>query len=140
MLQETLKPQEFFDRDVNNFILGNNHGFCRLLIRYLKKLNYNVVYLGSKYDKQLSEFVIDSKKLVEKYLKENSCILMGGEITNIIDKKNVGIGGRNQEALCLLLDFFCNYTRDDYSIIFIGTDGIDGNSIGLRGVNYPYNN
>ena len=54
MIPETLKPKEFFERDVNNFILGNNHGFCSLLIQYLKKLNYNVKYLGSKYDKRLS--------------------------------------------------------------------------------------
>jgi glycerate 2-kinase len=138
MIPETLKPKEFFERDVNNFIIGNNYGFCSLLIQYLNKLGYNVIYLGSRYDKRLPEFVDDSKKLVEKYLKENNnCILMGGEITNTVNKNNTGRGGRNQEALCLLLDFFCNYNYNDYSIIFMGTDGIDGNSMAAGGLISP---
>ena len=62
---------------------------------------------------------------------------MGGEITNTVNKNNVGRGGRNQEALCLLLDFFCNYNSNDYSIIFIGTDGIDGNTPAAGGLISP---
>jgi glycerate 2-kinase len=137
LIPETLKPKEFFERDVNNFIIGNNYEFCGFLIRYLKKKGYNVLYLGSGYDKHLPEFIDDSKEIVKKYLKENSCILMGGEITNTVNKNNVGRGGRNQEALCLLLDFFCNYNPNDYSIIFIGTDGIDGNTTAAGGLISP---
>ncbi|HEY0579917.1 MAG TPA: MOFRL family protein, partial [Candidatus Nitrosocosmicus sp.] len=75
--------------------------------------------------------------LIENYLRENSCILIGGEITSTINKKKIGKGGRNQESLCYLLDFFCNNNYKDYSIIFIGTDGIDGNSKAAGGIITP---
>ncbi|MER5175770.1 MAG: DUF4147 domain-containing protein [Candidatus Nitrosocosmicus sp.] len=136
-LPETLKPKEFVERDINNFIIGNNYGFCDLLIQYLRKFKYDVKYLCYEYDKQLSNFIDESKILIEKYLKKNSCILIGGEITNTVNKKKIGKGGRNQESICYLLDFFCNCHYDDFSVIFIGTDGIDGNSKAAGGLITP---
>ena len=59
------------------------------------------------------------------------------EITNTIIGKNIGKGGRNQESLCHLLNFFCNCQIEDYSVIFIGTDGIDGNSKAAGGLISP---
>ncbi len=136
-LPETLKPKEFYQMDIHNFIIGNNHGFCNLLIHYLRKLKYDIKYFSSNYNKKLSEFIEDSKYLIENYLKTSSCVLIGGEITNTINKKKIGKGGRNQESLCCLLNFFYNSHIDDYSIIFIGTDGIDGNSKAAGGLITP---
>ncbi len=136
-LPETLKFEDFVQKDINNFIIGNNFVFCNLLLQFLKKCNYNVVYLGSQYDGQLLRFIDDSKKFIDKCLKKNSCILIGGEITNPIGNKKIGKGGRNQEAICHLIDFFCNCNFDDYSVIFLGTDGIDGNSKAAGGLLTP---
>jgi len=136
-LPETLKFEDFVQKDINNFIIGNNFVFCNLLLQFLKKYNYEVVYLGSECDVQLLKFIDDSKKFIEKYFKKNSCILIGGEITNPIVNKKIGKGGRNQEAICHLIDFFCNCNFDDYSVIFIGTDGIDGNSKAAGGLLTP---
>ena len=137
-LPETLKIKEFVERNIHNFIIGNNYGFCNLLIHYLSKLKYNIKYFCPNYDKQLSEF-IDGFQLLNRnpFEEDNSCILIGGEITNTINKKKIGRGGRNQESLCYLLNFFCNCHYDDYSIIFIGTDGIDGNSKAAGGLITP---
>ena len=136
-LPETLKFKEFIEKDVHNFIIGNNHEFCNFLIHYLSKLNYDIKYFVSNYDKQLSDFITDSKYLIENYLVESSCILIGGEITSRINNKKIGKGGRTQESLCYLLDFFCNNHYNDYSVIFIGTDGIDGNSKAAGGIITP---
>ncbi len=136
-LPETLKFKEYIERDVHNFIIGNNHGFCNFLIHYLSKLKYDIKYFVPNYDKQLFEFIKDSKYLIENYLMGNSCILIGGEITSTINKKKIGMGGRTQESLCYLLDYFCNNHYNDYSIIFIGTDGIDGNSKAAGGIITP---
>jgi glycerate 2-kinase len=136
-LPETLKFKEFVERDVHNFIIGNNHEFCNFLIHYLSKLNYDIKYFVSNYDKQLFDFITDCKYLIENYLVENSCILIGGEITSTINNKKIGKGGRAQESLCYLIDFFCNNHYKDYSIIFIGTDGIDGNSKAAGGIITP---
>ena len=46
-------------------------------------------------------------------------------------------GEEDQESLCYLLDFFCNNNYKDYSVIFIGTDGIDGNTKSPGGIITP---
>ncbi len=136
-IPETLKLKDFLKKDVSNFIIGNNTGFCNLIIQYLQSLGYEMNYLCLNYDNQILEFITESKKIVKDFLKKNSCVLIGGEITNTIIKKNIGKGGRNQESLCYLLDFFCDCQNEDYSVIFIGTDGIDGNSKAAGGLISP---
>jgi glycerate 2-kinase len=136
-IPETLKHKDFMKKDVSNFIIGNNTGFCNLIVQYLKSLGYEMTYLCLNYDNQILKFIDESKKIVKDFLKKNSCVLIGGEITNTITKKNIGKGGRNQESLCHLLDFFCNCQNEDYSVIFIGTDGIDGNSKAAGGLISP---
>ena len=136
-IPETLKHKDFMKKDVSNFIIGNNTGFCNLIVQYLKSLGYEMKYLCLNYDNQILEFIDESKKIVKDYLKKNSCVLIGGEITNAIIKKNIGKGGRNQESLCHLLNFFCNCKIEDFSVIFIGTDGIDGNSKAAGGLISP---
>ncbi|HXT83954.1 MAG TPA: DUF4147 domain-containing protein [Verrucomicrobiae bacterium] len=137
-LPETLKSIEYSQMNVNNFIMGNNNTFCNTLIKYFDLKGYDVDYLGSNCNKQISVFVNDCKTIFKKLRKKN-CIIMGGEITNIVDKNNNGVGGRNQEALSLLIDYIhnCNIDYDDYSIIFLGTDGIDGNSLMAGGLVSP---
>jgi glycerate-2-kinase len=136
-IPETLKYQDFMKKDVSNFIIGNNTRFCNLIVQYLKSLGYEMKYLCLNYDSQILEFITESKKIVKDFLKKNSFVLIGGEITNTITKKKIGKGGRNQESLCHLLNFFCNCQDEDYSVIFIGTDGIDGNSKAAGGLISP---
>ncbi len=137
-LSETLKSSEFCKMNVNNFVLSNNVEFCNAIVQYFKLLGYNVDYLGSRYDKQISEFIVDSE-IIFKKIQKKSCIIIGGEITNIVEKNCRGIGGRNQEALGLLINriYNCCCDYDDYSIIFLGTDGIDGNSSMAGGLISP---
>jgi glycerate 2-kinase len=136
-IPETLKHKDFIKKDVSNFIIGNNTVFCNFIVQYLKSLKYEMKYLRLNYDNPILEFIDESKKIVKDFFKKNSCILIGGEITNTIIGKNIGKGGRNQESLCHLLNFFCDCQIEDYSVIFIGTDGIDGNSKAAGGLISP---
>ena len=80
--------------------------FVNSLIHYLNKLNYDIKYFVSNYDKQLFDFITDSKYLIENYLVENRCIVIGGEITSTIDNKKNGKGGRRSRIFMLSTRFF----------------------------------
>lgn len=135
-LPETLKIDEFRLRDVHNFVIGSNAKFCKFLIHYFKKAGYDTLYLGSHYNNSTSEFKKEALKIIN-FMKEKSCVLIGGELTNVISNKSIGIGGRNQEAVCFLLNDLKEFNSDDYTIICIGTDGIDGNSNAAGGFITP---
>lgn len=135
-LPETMKRESSKQRNINNFIIGNNAYFCRYITQYLKDQGYNITYLGSDCNISVKEFAKYSEQIVEKYLKPNSCLLLGGEMVNTLTKK-IGVGGRNQEAICFLLDYFKNFKSSDYAVICLGTDGIDGNSLAAGGILSP---
>ncbi|HKU84494.1 MAG TPA: MOFRL family protein, partial [Candidatus Nitrosocosmicus sp.] len=66
-----------------------------------------------------------------------TCVILGGEVTNTLSGRTIGIGGRNQEAICRMLLLYRNNCLRDFSVICIGTDGIDGNSRSAGGFITP---
>jgi glycerate-2-kinase len=89
--------------------------------------------MGSNYGISISDFIKIASKILKTKLQPKTCILLGGEVTNTISGRKVGIGGRNQEAVCKMLQLIKNSEPPDFSIICIGTDGIDGNSTSAGG-------
>jgi hydroxypyruvate reductase/glycerate 2-kinase len=124
---ETVKQSEFEKFDVNNYIIGNNAKFCESIAEYLSLRGYNIIYKGSDREGRIDDFSIYFRNLIGT-LPDNSALIMGGEITNSIDKSKSGKGGRNQEAICRILQLMGDFKSKDYAIICLGTDGIDGNS------------
>jgi glycerate 2-kinase len=132
-IPETLKPTEFRLRDVTNMIIGNNSRFCQLVQEYFEMQGYFTNYMGSNYGISISDFIKIASKIIKTKLQPKTCILLGGEVTNTVSGRNIGIGGRNQEAICNMLQLIKNSDLPDFSIICIGTDGIDGNSTSAGG-------
>ena len=132
-IPETLKPKEFHSKDVTNIIIGNNSRFCHLVQEYFEMQGYFTNYMGSNYGISLSDFIKIASKIIRTKLQPKTCILLGGEITNTISGRKIGIGGRNQEAICNMLQLVKDSDPKDFSIICIGTDGIDGNSTSAGG-------
>lgn len=135
-LLETVKQSEFETFDVTNCVIGNNAKFCEFIAEHLTSRGYNVVYKGSGREGSVEDFSIYFRKLFYS-LPNKTAIVMGGEVTNFIDKSNMGKGGRNQEAICRILQSMGDFKSDDYAIICIGTDGIDGNSDSAGGIISP---
>ncbi|MBA2268402.1 MAG: DUF4147 domain-containing protein [Nitrosopumilus sp.] len=127
-IPETLKPKEFSSRNITNIIIGNNSKFCRLIQECFKMRGYSTNYMGSNYGISMSDFNKIASKIINTKLEPKTCIVLGGEVTNIISGGKIGIGGRNQEAICSLLQVIKDSDFLDFSVICIGTDGIDGNS------------
>lgn len=127
ILLETVKQPEFEKFDVINCVIGNNAKFCQAISEYLSLRGYNVIYKGSDREGWINDFAIYFRNLIDT-LPKNSALIMGGEITNSIDKSKLGKGGRNQEAICRILQLMGDFQSKDYAIMCIGTDGIDGNS------------
>lgn len=134
---ETMKPDEFRLRQVTNIIVGNNSNFCRFIQEYFKKRGYNTNYMGSNYGISMNSFIRIASKIIKSKYESKTCIILGGEVTNTLSNHKIGIGGRNQEAVCRLLNFIRNSSLLDFSIICIGTDGIDGNSTSAGGFISP---
>ena len=134
---ETMKLKEFRSLHTDNFIIGNNSKFCQKIICYLNSLGYEVYYKGSNLNLNTTEFSKFAKELLNQLNRGNTAILVGGEVTNVIDKSNYGIGGRNQELICRMIELIASLDSSDYCIICIGTDGIDGNSKSAGGLLSP---
>ena len=132
-IPETLKPKEFRSRDVTNIIIGNNSRFCQLVQEYFEMQGYFTNYMGSNHGISVTDFIKIASKIINTKLQPKMCILLGGEVTNKISDRKIGIGGRNQEAICNMLQLLKNFDPYDFSIICIGTDGIDGNSTSAGG-------
>lgn len=135
---ETLKPIEFNDYPVYNHIMGNNTTFCHFLYNRFLNMGYKTNYLGSKFDMPIFEYLKVIKKYVKRLneKKKKSCFILGGETRLSISTIN-GKGGRNQEIVSRLLEYFLNMKINDFSLISIGTDGIDGNSTAAGGIISP---
>ncbi len=136
-LPETVKSSEFKSLATDNYIIGNNSKFCYQITYYLKSLGYEVDYKGSGFNLGMSEFSKLAKQIINQLQKANTAILIGGEVTNVIDKTKNGSGGRNQEAVCRMIELMEPWENSDYCITCIGTDGIDGNSKSAGGILSP---
>ncbi|MDN5844991.1 MAG: DUF4147 domain-containing protein [Candidatus Nitrosocosmicus sp.] len=136
-LPETLKPKEFRSRNVTNVIIGNNSKFCLLVQECFKRRGYSTNYMGSNYGIPMNDFIKIASKIINSKLEPKTCIILGGEVTNTLTGRKIGIGGRNQEAVCDMLQVIKKHDLLDFSVICIGTDGIDGNSSSAGGFIAP---
>ncbi len=136
-IPETLKPKEFRSRNVTNIVIGNNSNFCRLIQECFKKRGYSTNYMGSNYGISMNDFIKIASKIINTKHKPKTCIILGGEVTNTLSGRKIGIGGRNQEAICHMLQVIRKCDLLDFSFICIGTDGIDGNSSSAGGFITP---
>lgn len=137
-IDETLKHEEFKNFNVFNHIIGNNSIFCNSIIQMFIKMGYETNYLGSKFDLPIIEYLSIIKNYIKNLNNKNikSCFVLGGETRLLIPKVH-GKGGRNQEFVARLLEYFSNINFNDFSFISIGTDGIDGNSRAAGGIISP---
>ena len=136
-IPETMKPKEFSSRQVTNIIIGNNSNFCILIQECFKKWGYFTNYMGSNYGISMNDFIKVASGIINTKHEPKTCIILGGEVTNTLSGRKMGIGGRNQEAICQLLQIIRNNDLHDFSVICIGTDGIDGNSPSAGGFIAP---
>jgi len=136
-IPETMRLKEFRLRHVTNIIVGNNSNFCRLIQEYFKKKGYFTNYMGSNYGISMDAFVNIGSKIIKAKNESKTCVILGGEVTNTLSGRKIGIGGRNQEAICRMLHLIRNNNLGDFSVICIGTDGIDGNSPSAGGFIAP---
>jgi glycerate-2-kinase len=134
---ETVKSREFKSLSVDNHIIGNNLMFCQKIAYHLKSRGYHVDYKGSEFNFSMNEFSSFTKLIFDQLQKDNTAVLMGGELTNVISKSKTGSGGRNQEAVCRMMELMDQLKNSDCSVICIGTDGIDGNSNSAGGILSP---
>jgi len=132
-----MKPKEFSSRQVTNIIIGNNSNFCILIQECFKKWGYFTNYMGSNYGISMNDFIKVASGIINTKHEPKTCIILGGEVTNTLSGRKMGIGGRNQEAICQLLQIIRNNDLHDFSVICIGTDGIDGNSPSAGGFIAP---
>ncbi|HKR74463.1 MAG TPA: DUF4147 domain-containing protein [Candidatus Nitrosocosmicus sp.] len=134
---ETVKAREFNSLRTDNYIIGNNSIFCQKIKYHLESLGYHVDYKGSEFNLNMNEFSKFTEEIFEQLQKGNTAILIGGELTNVIDKVKTGTGGRNQEAVCRMMDLMDPLKNSDCTVICMGTDGIDGNSKSAGGILSP---
>ena len=89
--------------EVTNIIIGNNSNFCRLIQQCFKKRGYSTNYMGSDYGISMNDFIKIASKIINTKPEPKTCIILGGEVTNMLSGRKIGIGGRNQEAICHML-------------------------------------
>ncbi|VFJ15465.1 putative hydroxypyruvate reductase [Candidatus Nitrosocosmicus franklandus] len=135
---ETVKLDEFQTLSTDNFLIGNNSNFCQKIISHLTSLGYVVDYKGSNLNMSTTEFLMFAKEAVNHLNKDKTAIVVGGELTTVIDKSKKGIGGRNQESICKMIKSLVIPKGSDYCIICFGTDGIDGSSKSAGGFLSPF--
>jgi glycerate 2-kinase len=131
LIKETPEPSDpTFDR-VHNILIGNNTLLCKKATQYLKSRGLEATYLGSSFDGEAKKFGLLLAKLANRIKKppKPSVFILGGETTVKLNKRSQnGLGGRNQEAI-LVAALKSNFaSKDDITILCMGTDGIDGNS------------
>ena len=93
--------------------------------------------MGSNYGISMNDFIKIASKIINTKHEPKTCVILGGEVTNTLSGRKIGIGGRNQEAICHMLQLIRNSDPLDFSFICIGTDGIDGNSSSAGGFITP---
>jgi glycerate 2-kinase len=129
-IADTPKPTDPVFRNVHNILIGNNSIACAAISRYLDNHGIKAMNLGSSFTGcplNLGDFLF---KMVDDFLPESVsyAFVLGGETTVELGNGMVGIGGRNQEAVLAAASKFKSWNEKDFTIICLGTDGIDGNS------------
>lgn len=123
-VEETPKPGDPVFRKVQNILIGNNQVACKSAADYLKGKGFAVENLGSEFGGEARKFGVFMSRLASNRADAQFALVAGGETTVRLSGK-VGTGGRNQEAAlaCALA-----LKRKDATLVFAGTDGVDGNS------------
>jgi glycerate 2-kinase len=139
-IDDTPKPGNSIFKNVYNFLIGNNTLACNNAVESLRKNNIQVIHLGSSFNGQ----AIDFGRLLGKLTTDLAisslpiAFVLGGETTVKLNKrKENGKGGRNQEAILSAATKCFFEDRDDVTIVSMGTDGIDGNSMAAGGFLTP---
>jgi glycerate 2-kinase len=131
IIRDTPKPGDPIFSNVHNLLIGNNVLICQKMMAYLRKQGLQVENLGSSFNGEARIFGGLLSKLANniKLCDKPTAFILGGEtIVNLHPTKEIGLGGRNQEA-ALAAALSSNFSKkEDTSIVCLGTDGIDGNS------------
>jgi glycerate 2-kinase len=139
-IDDTPKPGNSIFDNVYNFLIGNNTIACNKAVESLRKNNIQVIHLGSTFNGQAIDFGKLLGILTTDFAISSLPIafVLGGETTVKLNKRREnGKGGRNQEAI-LSAAMKCRFEdRDDITIVSMGTDGIDGNSMAAGGFLTP---
>ena len=130
-IRDTPKSNDPIFSNVDNIIIGNNSSACQTGCNFLQKRGLNAVHLGSRFDGEAKKFGAFLAQLGSDLKVKNFAIVAGGETTVRLNKARNGLGGRNQEAA---LAFAIGLDRTDIATVFVGTDGIDGNSDAAGGI------
>lgn len=129
-IDDTPKASDPVFRNVNNLIIGNNSLACNAIFSYLSLRRIRTMNLGSSFTGQSCNLGTLLFKLVDGFLPESVpyAFVLGGETTVKLSGGKIGIGGRNQEAVLTAASKFGSWGGKDFTIMCLGTDGIDGNS------------
>jgi glycerate 2-kinase len=131
IIMDTPKPGDPIFNNVHNLLIGNNVLICQKMTGYLRKQGLQVENLGSSFNGEARLFGCLLSKLANNIKPSDKPVgfILGGEtIVNLHLTKELGLGGRNQEA-ALAAALSSNFSKkEDTSIVCFGTDGIDGNS------------
>jgi glycerate 2-kinase len=139
-IDDTPKPGNPIFNNVHNFLIGNNTLACHKAVKSLRKNNIQAMHLGSSFNGQAIDFGKSLARLTTDFAISSLPIafVLGGETTVKLNKRREnGKGGRNQEAI-LSAATMCRFEDgDDITIVSMGTDGIDGNSMAAGGLLTP---
>jgi glycerate 2-kinase len=129
-IEETPKPQDPVFKRVHNLIIGNNFIACKTLSSYLNTHGIRTMNLGSDFTGEAFKLGNFLYRLVNDFSRESVpyAFVFGGETTVKLRGRLNGTGGRNQEAVLSTISRLKSWSDKDFTILCLGTDGIDGNS------------
>ena len=129
-IEDTPKPEDPIFQKVHNLIIGNNFIACKKISSYLNSRGIRTMNLGSDFTGDAFKLGNFLSRLVEDFSQESVpyAFVLGGETTVKLRSRLNGIGGRNQEAALAALSKLKSRSNKDFTILCLGTDGIDGNS------------
>ena len=140
IINDTPKPGDPLFHNVSNILIGGNVLICQKAKMYLKKHGLQAVNLGSSFDGEAKNFGALLAHLANNIKKSSKpfAFILGGETTvKLNGSKNIGVGGRNQEAILAAALKSKFHRDDDITILCMGTDGIDGKSDAAGGFVTP---
>ena len=140
IINDTPKPGDPLFQNVSNILIGSNILICQKAKIYLKKHGLQAVNLGSSFDGEAKNFGALLAHLASNIKKSSKpfAFILGGETTvKLNGSKNIGVGGRNQEAILAAALKSKFHRDDDITILCMGTDGIDGKSDAAGGFVTP---
>jgi glycerate 2-kinase len=129
-IEDTPKPQDPVFQRVRNLIIGNNFIACKTASSYLNNRGIRTMNLGSDFTGEAFRLGSFLSRLVNDFSRESIpyAFILGGETTVKLGDRLNGKGGRNQEAALSAISKLKSWSDKDFTIMCLGTDGIDGNT------------